>query len=281
MPMSVGMKKIPILMYHSVSHTTNTRFRPFTVSPELFMEQMSYLDAYGYTPITVTHFVQSRANSEGVLPERPVILTFDDGFADFLTHAIPILQKYNFTATLYVSTAFLDGTSLWLSREGESKRRMLTRGELRQIDTYGIECGGHSHRHPQLDMLPSHVAQEEIVTCKDSLEQILGHEVYSFAYPFGYYTSQIRQFVHDAGYTSACAVLHMMSSEQTDPFALARFWVKSTTTPDMFGQLLDGVGLSALEAFYLHVRTPVWRVARRCLSFVTPYKRVEGVIVRG
>ncbi|GHO83172.1 hypothetical protein KSZ_11780 [Dictyobacter formicarum] len=242
---------------------------------------MSYLDAHGYTPITVTHFVQSHANNVDALPERPVILTFDDGFADFLTHAIPILQKYNFTATLYVSTAFLDGTSLWLSREGESKRRTLTRDELRQIDTYGIECGGHSHHHPQLDMLPPHVAQEEIVTCKDSLEQTLGHQVYSFAYPFGYYTSQIRQCVYAAGYTSACAVRHMMSSEQTDPFALARLWVKPTTTPDVFGQLLEGVGQSALQTFYLQVRTPVWRAIRRCSSFVTPYKWVEGVTVRG
>ncbi|GLV59238.1 hypothetical protein KDH_60650 [Dictyobacter sp. S3.2.2.5] len=253
-------------MYHSISSTTNSRFSPFTVSPELFTEQMSYLTTHGYTPITVTQFMQARTHNGCALPEKPVVLTFDDGFADFLMYAVPILRQFNFAATLYVSTAFLDGTSLWLRKEGETQRRMLTSSELRQVDTYGIECGGHTHRHPQLDMLPPQMAREEIVICKDVLEQILGHAVSSFAYPFGYYTPRIQQFVHDAGYISACAVRHMMSSEQTDPFALARLWVKPTTTPDLFGRLLDGVGMSTLQTFYLQMRTPVWRVVRRCSS---------------
>ena len=88
------------------------------------------------------------------LPERPVVLTFDDGFADFFTEALPILQLYNFTATLYVTTGFIGSTSCWMQREGESTRLMLTWDQVSAMSASDIECGGHSHWHRQLDILP-------------------------------------------------------------------------------------------------------------------------------
>src|SRR5947208_737034 len=145
-------KKVPILMYHSISQSTNPKFKQFAVPPALFAEQMAYLHQHAYTPITVTQFINARAQEQHALPERPVILTFDDGFADFFTDALPILQQYDFTATLYVTTAFINGP--WMQREGETTRMMLTWEQLREISICGIECGAHSHCHRQLDILP-------------------------------------------------------------------------------------------------------------------------------
>src|SRR6266487_3901186 len=122
-------KRIPILMYHSISRHATPKFKPFTVSPELFADHIAYLLQHAYTPITVTQFVETVAHGASVsstLPERTVVLTFDDGFADFFTEAFPILKQYGFTATLYVLTAFINSTSRWLQREGEATRPMLT-----------------------------------------------------------------------------------------------------------------------------------------------------------
>jgi peptidoglycan/xylan/chitin deacetylase (PgdA/CDA1 family) len=260
-------KQIPILMYHSISKHATPKFKPFTVSPALLAEQMAYLHQRSYTTITVTQFVHARAQEGAALPERPVVLTFDDGFADFFTDALPVLQRYGFTATLYVTTAFINGTSHWLQREGEAARSMLAWDQLTEITARGIECGSHSHSHPQLDVLPLSVAINEIVQSKEIIEQHLGQEVSSFAYPFGYHTAALRRQVQKAGYTSACAVKFAMCSESTDRFALTRLMVRPDTTIDTFAALLSG--RSASTATTMYIRTPLWQLVRRSSASVT------------
>ncbi len=264
-----GKKNVAILMYHSISDITNLRFRQFTVPPTLFAEQMAYLHQHAYIPITVTQYVRALTRGESALPERPV-----DGFADFYTEALPVLKRYNFTATLYVSTAFIDGTSRWLKRQGEASRLMLTWEKLTEISMSGIECGAHSHSHPQLDTLHCSLARDEIVRSKRLLGDHLGQEIFSFAYPYGYYTALVRQFVREAGYTSACAVRHAMSSEAVDLFSLARLMVSANTNIEEFSALLNGSSSSpATVAYkiYARARTPVWQLVRRCAASATHY----------
>ena len=253
-------KKIPILMYHSISHSTNPKFVQFTVSPTHFSEQMAYLHAHGYTPMTITQLVQSTD-----LPEKPVILTFDDGMADFFTEALPVLTHYSFPATLYIVTAFVNGTCDWLRREGESTRLMMTWEQIAQVQAAGIECGAHTHTHPQLDMLSSSQAQHEIITCKNILEEHLGQRVTSFAYPYGYYTAITQRLVQTTGYTSACAVKHATHTIGVNPFALSRLMVKASTSKEEFNALLSGKSTysMALATTYARMRTPVWQMVRR------------------
>ncbi len=261
----------PILMYHSVSETDNAKFYPFTVSPQLFAEQMAYLYSCGYTPITVTQYAKAYLGGDFALPKHPVVLTFDDGFEDFFTNALPVLNRYHFPATVYISTGFVGKTSAWLCRERETMRPMLTWEQIVQMDQAGIECGGHTHTHPQLDTLRESEAFDEIVRCKEILEEVLGHQVESFAYPFGYYTSAVQKLISLAGYTSACAVHHRMSTSDTHPLALTRFMVTPETTVDAFSQLLAGTGLSMAEALYLRLRTPVWAGLRRGLAHINRF----------
>lgn len=265
-------EKVPILMYHSVSNSTNRKFKQFTISPSLFEKQMAYLHEHAYTPITVTQFVNNMSQGCYALPERPVILTFDDGYADFFTDALPILKRYNFVATLYVVTGFINETSRWLKREGEATRLMLTWDQLVEISACGIECGAHTHHHPRLDTLPYSVAQHEIVISKKILEDHLKQRVSSFAYPFGYYTSTIQQLVQAAEYTSACAVKHAMNSTSTttNHFALVRLMVKPTTNVEKFTALLTGTNSYATTLYtaYARMRTPIWQFVRRSSVFI-------------
>jgi len=281
----IQRKKTPILMYHSISCNASSKFRQFTVSPTSFAEQMAYLHQQAYTPITVTQYIRARSERGNVLPERPVVLTFDDGFADFFTVALPVLKEHDFAATLYISSKFIDGTSYWLRHEGETTRRMLTWKQLAEIAMSGIECGAHSHSHPQLDILSYNQARDEILESKRLLEDHLGREVLSFAYPFGYHSTQVRNLVREAGYTSACAVRHAMSSETDDPFSLARFMVRANCTMEEFAALLIGRSSSPLTAaykIYLRIRTPVWQFARRFAASVTKplnQRRFEGGLI--
>ncbi len=252
---------VPILMYHSISEQASQRFKQFTVHPRHFAEHMAYLKQQAYTPMTVTEFAQAVAARTN-LPERPVVLTFDDGFADFYTNALPLLRHYNFPATLYVPTAYVNGTSYWLQHEEETSRPMLNWDQLLEISASGIECGAHSHSHAQLDTLPLALARQEIVQSKEVLEQHLGRTVTSFAYPFGYYSAAIRRHVQEAGYTSACAVRHGMSSDRSNPFALARLMVGSNMSVDELHILLAG-HTPAVKTMYARARTPVWQVIRR------------------
>lgn len=247
-------------MYHSVSERARPRFRKFALAPALFAEQMAYLAQHHYTTLTVSQYV-SLQNSGAALPESVVVLTFDDGFADFYSDALPVLKQHDFSATLYVATAFVDDTSRFLRREGETTRPMLTWDRLIEIAAAGIECGAHSHQHEQLDVLPGKMARAEIARSKQVLEEKLSRPVASFAYPYGYYQSAVKHMVQAAGYSSACAVRYRMSSPADDPFALSRLIVTADTGLERFIKLVDGCG-PQLHPGYERARARGWRCIR-------------------
>jgi peptidoglycan/xylan/chitin deacetylase (PgdA/CDA1 family) len=257
-------QKIPILMYHSIAEQASEKFRPFTLSPALFAEQIAYLHERGYAPLTVSQCIAAQQqNARQGLPERPVILTFDDGFADFFSEALPVLSQYHFPATLYIATAYVNGTSHWLKRSGEGSRRMLTWEQVREIAASGIECGAHSHHHLQLDTLSFAEAREEILTSKQLLEEQLAKPVGSFAYPHGYHSMAIKEMVRQSGFTSACTVKYTMCSTDNDPFALPRLFVSADTSVEKLEALLAQPIPTPAATIYGNAKAPLWRFVRR------------------
>jgi peptidoglycan/xylan/chitin deacetylase (PgdA/CDA1 family) len=252
--------EVPILMYHSVSEHARPKFKRFTVTPDQFDEHLAYLKTHEYTAITVTEFINT---PRAALPVRPVVLTFDDGFGDFYTHAFPLMQKHRVKATLYVTTGYMSGRSEWLVYEDEIDRQMLTWDELTQVCGGGVECGAHSHSHRPLDELDLDELSVEITRSKQILEDHLGGPVHSFAYPFGYYTDEVKRQVREAGYTSACAVKYGLSGSDDDPFALSRLIVTDETTVEDLDALLAGQGQT-----FLRIRSIIWRMARRGVAQV-------------
>jgi peptidoglycan/xylan/chitin deacetylase (PgdA/CDA1 family) len=222
---------------------------------------MRWLAEHDYCPVTISTLVSACA-AGAPLPSRTLAITFDDGLRDFLTEAMPVLQRYGFAATLYVVTGYIGKTNGWSRTLGEDGRPMLSWSELLAVSQLGIECGAHTHSHPQLDVLPPADAFAEIRRSKTTLEDHLGCMVRTFAYPHGYASGTTRQLVRQAGFTSACRVRHALSSTEEDPFALSRIIMTSDVRANDLGSLLAGERLPIAPPRE-RLLTIGWRLARK------------------
>ncbi|MEX2599533.1 MAG: polysaccharide deacetylase family protein [Dehalococcoidia bacterium] len=271
---AVAVKPVPILLYHSVSDDVSAPFRPWTVPPRLFEEHMGYLVSHGFTPMTVSAFVD-RVMHRGEHVEKPVVVTFDDGFADTHTHALPVLSRFGIPATLYVVTGAIGRTSRWLRDQGEGDRPILDWAQLRELASEGVECGAHGLAHRMLDTMPFSAACAQIVRSKQVLEDGLAMEVRSFAYPHGYYTRRLQECVRETGYSSAAGVKHAMSAGNDDVYALARIIIRPDTGVSSFGRLLSGDGLRVAPKRAV-LQTAGWRMLRKAKEMMSDGPQDRG-----
>jgi peptidoglycan/xylan/chitin deacetylase (PgdA/CDA1 family) len=226
---------VPILMYHSVATAPNDATRALSVAPEEFAEQMALIDGLGLTPVS-TAALAAGWRSGGPLPDRPVLITFDDGYEGVHRHALPVLAKHGFASTLFVSTGWLRGAY----DTGAGLDAMLDWDQVRELAGAGCEIGGHSHTHPELDQLDDDRLREELMRCREIVTDELGAEPTSFAYPYGYSSRRVRQAVRAAGYAQALAVGNALAHRSQGPFALRRVTVRRSTDAAEFTQLLEG-----------------------------------------
>ena len=169
----------PVLMYHSVSNDVDQRVHPYfrlATSPTRFREHMKALADGGYVVKDLTE--AAREESSASVSARSVILTFDDGFADFLANAWPVLQEFGFTATMFVPTAFI----------GDERRRFmgrecLTWTEVRDLARCGVSFGSHTVSHQTLHLLPWSEIRRDLQESREEIERRLGAPVTAFAYP--------------------------------------------------------------------------------------------------
>ena len=227
--------RVPILMYHAVSTSPNDATRELSVAPEAFAEQMALIGDLGLTPVKTAE-VAARWRSGKPLPERPVLITFDDGYEGVHRHALPVLAKHGFPATVFVSTGWLKGPH----DMGGGLDTMLDWDQVRDLAEADVEIGGHSHTHPQLDQLPDGKLRSELILCKEIISDQLGTVPASFAYPYGYSSRRVREAVRETGYAQALAVNNGLARRRQGPYALTRLTVRRTTGIEEFGRLVEG-----------------------------------------
>jgi len=248
--------RVPVLMYHEIAEPEETAGR-LAVSPAIFAAQLGYLRGAGFTALTAGELTARLAGDTGPLPDRPVVLTFDDGYADFHSRAMPLLAEHGFTATLFATTGWEQDPDLRQSAPG----RMLNRTQLTEAAAAGIEVAAHSRSHPQLDQLPEPLAREELCASKRWLEDELGLAVPGLAYPFGYSSRLVRQLAREAGYRYAYAVENAAAGADADLFRVPRLTIRRATTMAAFRRLADGQATLRLRED--RALTRGWSVVRR------------------
>ncbi|HYZ30186.1 MAG TPA: polysaccharide deacetylase family protein [Thermoleophilaceae bacterium] len=239
------------------------------MSPQTFARQLDALVESGRTAFGVTQYLAALA--AGALPERAVVITVDDGYADFYDAVLPALAERSLMCTLYVTTGFLEGrTKLRTARRPPTP--FLSWTQLHELVSAGVEVGAHSHSHFHLDTLSGRRARWEIEICKAMLEDELQRPVPSFAYPNGHTSPAVRRLVIETGYESACGVRNALSWEGDDRFRLARLTVGPRTDDATFRAWLEGAGARRAPGHEL-LKTKAFRTYRRSRSILA---RREG-----
>lgn len=211
---------VPILMYHQVTPTPHAGLRKLTLTPNEFAAQMKWLHRAGYHPITPDHLLEYRAGRKDV-PSSPVIITFDDGYRDCFTYAVPILRAYGFPAIFFIVAGLVGKGSLWMAQQGLDLP-LMDWNDLAQLRECGFECGSHTLTHPHLPEVPIGVCREELAGSRRILEDHLGCQIRHLAYPFGFYSDIVRDLSDSAGYASAYTTDIGLSSNSDNRLALHR-----------------------------------------------------------
>lgn len=240
------MPALPILNYHNVAVAPEKAlFKLLYVSPDSFERQLWTLRRLGLRGVCTSEGIARLSNGTS---RGCVVLTFDDGYADTLTIAAPLLKSYGFRATCYVVSGAVGTYNRWDAEFLQEKKPLMSREQLEHWLAAGMEVGSHSLSHQRLQELSQEAARHEIMESRSALRNMLGVPIEHFAYPFGQFSAGIVESVRQAGYSSAMTVLPGMARESDDRLRLPRILVN---------------GERGLWKFLLQVATPYERLRRR------------------
>ena len=217
-----GVITVPILLYHHVQngHYSDT----YTITPEKFAAQMQALEDWGYTTITISDLIQ--AITQGArLPERPIVITFDDGNLNLYENAYPIMQKHSFVGVTYVVGNYING------------RDFMTVDHILELVEAGWEVGNHSFTHTDLSLDPT-LANYEMYQSKIYLEKLLGIPINTFAYPFGGFKPILGDRAWRYGYEGAVGLGDGWIHSKESQYYLERIGILGSYDLETFASLL-------------------------------------------
>jgi peptidoglycan/xylan/chitin deacetylase (PgdA/CDA1 family) len=212
----------PILLYHHIRDIDKPG--RYDISPATFETQLQYLKQWGYTSITIEKLVDALKYSDP-LPEKPVIITFDDGDLDIYQNAFPIMQKMGFVGTFYVVSNRLKSVDF------------VNVAQLREMVAAGWEIGSHSHSHNDMTLNHNSINSEALGSKKELIDAI-GAPVNSFAYPFGQIDPVVGNHVASYGYTNGVGLGTSYTHTLGSIFYLSRLEVRNEYSFDAFAHLL-------------------------------------------
>jgi peptidoglycan/xylan/chitin deacetylase (PgdA/CDA1 family) len=217
------MAKIPILCYHNVgSAPANSLFKLLYVRLEDFERQLWTIRRLGLRGVsagTGLRELGSKAKNDFV------VLTFDDGYADTLAEALPLLLKYRCTATCYLVSDAIGTYNSWDAEVLSETKPLMNHEQVRLWLAAGMEIGSHSRSHPRLETMDSAAAYDEIAASRDSLRTAFGASIDHFCYPFGRFAEATPDLVKRAGYLSAVSLLRGIANAADDRYRLPRIFV--------------------------------------------------------
>lgn len=229
-------KEIPIIYYHRVAKDINDAGKHgIFVTEKQFEDHLRYLENEGYKTITFEEALQIKKNCT---PGKFVIITFDDGYEDNYTLAFPLLKKYGFTAIIFL-VAGLE-YNLWDEQSNEPKLKMMNRQQILEMMDYGIEFGSHTLSHADLSKLSDEKIKAELADSKKILEEKLGREISSFAFPYGNCNEAAKRIAKESGYKFVFATDRAPLGLHEDFFQIRRTGIFPNTTVAGLGRKVKG-----------------------------------------
>ena len=210
--------RVPVLIYHSVrpDYLGETRNqKDFSITPELFEQQLMYLKKNGFTVISLDQLTNDVVTGTTSPVRKPVVLTFDDGLENQYKYAFPLLQKYHMIGTFYIYTHPLD----------THNPHYLTWEQVKNLNTAGMTIGDHTITHPFLSKLSPEALRSEVLTAKIEIEKEIGEPVRHFASPFGYTSPELVQILKDVGFVTGRTTYRGAHHDKGDELQLKGFLV--------------------------------------------------------
>ena len=241
MTMSVAMspiltrnvRPIPVLVYHQIdaAPAKGSPFRSLYVSPAAFARQMRLLKWLGYTGLSMTG-LQPYLNGER--QGKVAGITFDDGYLNNLTHALPVLLKHGFSSTCYAVSSLLGKTNIWDEQIGIAQTPLMNESELRQWISGGQEIGSHTRSHINLLESDDEICAEEILQGRIELEAVLNAPVNHFCYPYGRYDARHKTVAAAQGFVTSTTTQRSRCHAGIDMLEIPRVPVLRSTSLPVF-----------------------------------------------
>ncbi|MDB5033639.1 MAG: polysaccharide deacetylase [Chlorobi bacterium] len=235
-------REVPVLTYHRVVKSAwEAGNHGIYVTKDRFEKQLRYLKRKRYTVLTLREFMT--LSPKQISSGRYAILTFDDGYEDNYTHALPLLRKYGFQAVVFLVTNCT--VNQWdCDQPAEPAVPLLSIEQIRRMRSYGIEFGAHTLHHPHLTELSAEEAAREISGSREQLEEIVGERIASFCYPYGDLNEEVKMLVKQAGYSFGVASNSGPVNINQDRFEIRRIQVFPGTGMMGFRRKVSGRYLS-------------------------------------
>ncbi|MFC1701318.1 polysaccharide deacetylase family protein [Pseudomonadota bacterium] len=239
--------EIPVLMYHRVADNGPEKLAPYRIDPELFEQQLAYLQRYGYHDATIDEVNKLWLDSElQFTPGKPVVFTFDDAYLDFYDNAWPLLKKYGFNAMVFVPVDFVNGYADWDSEFGEPAK-IMNWDQIKELHKQGVRFGSHSCCHRRLAEMSENEIYEDAKRSKDILKQKLGVEVLDYCYPYAAASKKIQQTIASAGYRSAVGGTGGNPADKQNILYIPRIEIFGSDSMDEFIAKLPAPSLAPLS----------------------------------
>ncbi len=211
-------KLVPILTFHKVD--SSFEWGVTRVSPSRFRKVLEFLSEKGFQTVSL----QQLFDSTFILPPKPIVLTFDDGYESIYTHAFPLMQEFNFTGTIFIITGYVGQLNEWDINLGWKKFRHLSWEQIIQLKRAGFEIGSHTVNHPSLVKLSVSSLKFELGYSKKEIEDKIGGEVHFVSFPFGRYNKNVIDVSLACGYHKGCGyyLFNKKSQKNGEKFVLER-----------------------------------------------------------
>lgn len=234
-----------VLFYHRVNsfafHDLGMVSRETSVQESAFERQLAYLARRGFRSVTVAEFEKMLSGEQAIDP-KAILITFDDGYADNLECAAPLLKKYGFTAIVFVVTGMIGGNnSKWPMSDTEEFGQMMDLSALHQWQAEGHEIGSHSVSHPNLTTLGSTELQQELSASRDYIEAEFKKPCKTFAYPTGDVDERVANAVKNTGYNLGFTTRSGTNKPHGQSFRINRTEVSASDHHFIFRLKIRGV----------------------------------------